>query len=337
MRLLEIVVAGDRREALMRLLDDYPTVTHWADPLEENRFQVNVLIASGEVEGVMDGLAARFEHDDPFRVVVLDVPATYPRLEKSPQTDPTTANEPPEATSNDRISREELYAEVAASSGVTRVWLAMTALSAIVAAVGLMRDSTPTVIGAMVIAPLLGPNVGLAMAATLGDLKLGRRALIANLTGVSMVLLMAILVGMMFEPDTQMGTIHSRTVVTYADVLVGLAAGAAGTIAVTSGVSTALVGVMVAVALLPPTVVCGLMVGDGNWPAAGGAALLLGVNIACVNLAGVATFLIRGLRPRTFSEVNRAKVATRTAVVTWLVVLTILVILMALSRRPPLV
>jgi len=82
-----------------------------------------------------------------------------------------------------------------------------------------------------------------------------------------------------------------------------------------------LVGVMVAVALLPPAVTAGLLAGDGRWEDAGGAALLLTLNVVCFNLAGVATFLAAGIRPRTWWETERAKTATRTALAVWAVLL----------------
>ncbi|MCB9898641.1 MAG: DUF389 domain-containing protein, partial [Planctomycetes bacterium] len=118
------------------------------------------------------------------------------------------------------------------------------------------------------------------------------------------------------------------------DIALALAAGAAGSLAFTSGVSGVVVGVMVAVALLPPLVVAGLLAGSGHWTLAARALVLLLTNVTCVNLAAVATFILRKVRPRTWWEGERAKKATRIAVTTWIVMLGVLLALMWLLHGP---
>jgi len=319
LRLLQIVVCDDQRDALASVLDAHPTFGRWDETLEANRFQANVLSAAQHVEALTDQLTDRLGSSDTYRVVVLTVDATVPL--------PDESDEPrdEQQSNGERISREELYTEVTGAASVTRVWLAMVALSSIVAAVGLMRDNIAMVIGAMVIAPLLGPNVAMALATALGDLRLGRRALIANLLGMSLALAMSIATGLVFQPHPEVPSIASRSVASVTDIVVGLAAGAAGTLAFTTGISATLVGVMVAVALLPPTVVCGLMIGTGHWDAA-----LAAVNVICINLAGVATFLVQGIRPRTYREADVARRAATTAVVLWVVLLIIFAIIIFL-------
>ncbi len=61
------------------------------------------------------------------------------------------------------MSREEVYAAVQEGTRLTGTYLVMVALATIVAAIGLVRDNTAAVIGAMVVAPLLGPNMGIAL------------------------------------------------------------------------------------------------------------------------------------------------------------------------------
>jgi uncharacterized membrane protein len=85
---------------------------------------------------------------------------------------------------------------------------------------------------------------------------------------------------------------------------------------------------MVAVALLPPLVVTGLMVGAGEMGMALGAAMLVVTNVTAVNLAGVATFLAQKIRPRSWWEAERARKATRMALVIWLGMLAVLVLIM---------
>ena len=85
--------------------------------------------------------------------------------------------------------REELYQDVAGGAKLHRDFLLLTLLSTIVAVFGLTADNVAAVIGAMVIAPLLGPNMALALATTLGDRKLLRQSLVRNLEGVVLALL----------------------------------------------------------------------------------------------------------------------------------------------------
>ena len=87
-----------------------------------------------------------------------------------------------------------------------------------------------------------------------------------------------------------------------------------------------LIGVMVAVALMPPLVVAGLLLGAGHLAEAAGAAELLAVNIVCVNLAGVATFLAQKIVPARYWEAERARKATRTAALLWSLLLLALVV-----------
>lgn len=107
--------------------------------------------------------------------------------------------------------------------------------------------------------------------------------------------------------------------------MLALASGSAGVLSITTGASAALIGVMVAVALLPPLVTFGLLVGAGYLGLAVHAMLLFVTNVICVNLAGVATLLAQNVRPRTWWEADRARKATKIAVTFWIFLLLMLV------------
>jgi uncharacterized membrane protein len=77
-------------------------------------------------------------------------------------------------------------------------------------------------------------------------------------------------------------------------------------------------------------VTAGLLIGAGQLLLGLGAAHLTAVNVICVNLAGVATFLVRGVRPRTWWEADRAQRATRRALALWTLMLLALVVSLAL-------
>jgi uncharacterized membrane protein len=93
-----------------------------------------------------------------------------------------------------------------------------------------------------------------------------------------------------------------------------------------------LVGVMVAVALLPPAATLGIMLGAGEGNAALGAALLLAMNIVCVNLSSKIVFHVRGISPRTWPEKEKARTSKTLYILAWLVSLVVLV-LASYARR----
>jgi uncharacterized hydrophobic protein (TIGR00341 family) len=209
----------------------------------------------------------------------------------------------------------------------------MTVLSTVVAAIGLRHNSVTIIIGAMVIAPLLGPNMALALGTALGDLALLRRAVLTALAGIGTAIALSVVIGMLVHVNPTLSEILTRTQVGPGDIVLALASGCAGALAFTTGVSATLIGVMVAVALLPPLVTCGLLMGNGQPALAMGALSLFLMNLICVNLAGVGTFLVQGIRPATWWEKDRAVKATRIAIVLWSVLLTALVGMILLLRK----
>jgi uncharacterized membrane protein len=142
-----------------------------------------------------------------------------------------------------------------------------------------------------------------------------------------------VIIGALMHVDPALPEVASRTRAGLGDISVALASGCAGALAFTTGVSAALIGVMVAVALLPPLVTFGLLLGGGHPALAMGALSLFLVNLFCVNLAGVTTFLVQGIRPATWWEKNRATKATRIAIALWAVLLAVLVGLILLFRK----
>ena len=340
LRLVEAVVEDAGAAMIPELLAGQKLLGIWQDQLREGETLFRVLLDSSQTETVLDLLDSRFGGSEGFRLMVFPIEATLPRKASSDEEDSngkddaeTDKKEKPSKKTVGRISREELYDDVTESAAVSRVYLVMIVLSTLVAAVGLIRNDLAVIIGAMVIAPLLGPNVALAFATTLGDGKLARDAFYANAIGVLTALALAVVLGFAFHVDPEVPAIASRTEVGMDHVLLALAAGIAGALAFTRGVPVALIGVMVAVALLPPLVVTGLLLASGKLSGALGAALLLAVNIISVNLAGVVTFLVQGIRPRSWWEAERAKKASRTALVVWVVLLGVLTLLIYLSTR----
>lgn len=349
LRLIEMVLPESKKEDLEDMLkeEDIPILGIWIQPVlgvwehpvggvwersfTEPQILVKMLISTDESESVLDTLESRFSKDARCRLVLLPVQASLPRmgLVKEKETKIKTKSSPPESkqkTKRERISREELYADVAYTTRLSKVYFFMVFLSSIVAAIGVLRDNVAVIIGAMVIAPLLGPNVSLSLATTMGDVCLARNALKANLVGMLTAIAVSFVLGFVLVVNPEAQEVVSRTSVGLGDVALALAAGSAGALAFTTGVSATLIGVMVAVALLPPLVTFGLLMGSGNESLAVGAILLFITNLICVNLAGVVTFLAQGIGPARWKDTKKARNATLAAMLLWALMLALLVI-----------
>lgn len=330
LRLVEIILPESEKESFKKILENDAVIGFWKDTSGESGNLIKVLLPVGETESFLDELEKSCGHAEGFQAVILPVEATVPRYEVKKEEEDISPEEKKKALL--RVSREELFSDIKDSMKFSRVYIAMVVLSTIVAANGLMRDNITIVIGAMVIAPLLGPNVAFAFATTLGDLKLGRDALKTNISGLLIALMLSIAFGYLINFNQYSSELLARTEISISDVALALASGVAGVLAFTSGASSALIGVMVAVALMPPLVTMGLFLGSGNYPLALGALLLLLTNVICLNLAGILTFLAQGIRPRTYWEAAKATRATRTAIILWAVLLIILIAVIYYAR-----
>ncbi len=322
LRLAHVFLPG-KAPGLLDALKEQFRIIDYLETDGEDRQEIKLLLDAEMSEPVLDYIENRYGARDGFRVMVVSVEAVIPRIEAEvkPQTDEVAQQSEKETR---RIYREELYEDINSVASSNRTFFMMVILSALVAAIGLLKANVAIIIGAMVIAPLLGPNMGMAFAATLGDKKLAKKSLNTNMAGIAVALAIAVALGWFSDVDINNPEIASRLQVSYADVILALAAGAAGALSFTSGVPGSLIGVMVAVALMPPLMVFGLFLGDGQLQASLDALLLLATNVVCVNISGVAMFLFQGVRPNSWWKAEQAKKQTRIAFAVWMALLVVL-------------
>lgn len=334
LRLLEVILPTDQIAMVDEMLRETAIVNIWYDQISEQQTLLKILAQAEQTELLIDLFEQRFGQEPWFRLILLPVAATVPR-----EAEPTAATagevgaEETDKKKQERISREELYANIQEMARLTRVYLGMVFLSTVVAAAGLLNDNVAVIIGAMVIAPLLGPILAQAMATTLGDFDLGRLALRTNLIGLTLALVLSIFLGLILTVSPYGREVTARTNIGLGDIFVALASGGAGALAFTAGASTVLVGVMVAVALLPPLANFGLLLGSGYLFPALGAGLLLVTNIICVNLAAVIVFWLQGVRPTTWWEEKKARRATVISVGACLGLLAVLIVAVILAQH----
>lgn len=320
LRYLEVRLPGENRVEAQALTEGHDIIEHSVIPVASDLEMHRFLLEAEKVEGIVDAVRSRF--GDEVRIVIMPVEATLPRAEPEPDA-VSIAPPPPPAKTPLRVSRDELYEDIEERIRLNPVFLTLAGVSALVACIGLLQDDLIALIGAMVIAPLLGPNVGLALSTTLGDLQLGRKALRAGSAGIALSFVVAVAFGWFFGVSDS-HAIDVRTTPEFAAIALALASGVAGGLAFTSGVPASLIGVMVAVALLPPLATGGMLLGAGEAGRSVGAFILLGINLVAVNLAGVATFLAQGVRPIWGDEQPRARRAARRALILWTLLLAVM-------------
>ena len=180
----------------------------------------------------------------------------------------------------------------------TTRFMFMLGLSVTIAVMGLAANSVAVVIGAMLIAPLMTPIMSFSAAVGLGlTRRAAQAATLVALGSVGSVAFSVLLSGLL--PDVQLGSeILSRTSPDIRDLVVAVAAGAAGAYATArEDVSAALPGVAVAVALVPPLSVTGILLETGNTALARGSGLLYLTNLFAIALSGLLVFLLTGVIP----------------------------------------
>jgi uncharacterized hydrophobic protein (TIGR00271 family) len=196
--------------------------------------------------------------------------------------------------------RDAVLKSVWENSRPSRVYWLMNALSTVIACYGLFADSAAVVIGAMVVAMLLGPISGVALGLNERDRRLLRTALASLVGGVAWILAISVVIGAIHRDLPLTNEILSRTDPKLFDLMIALAGGAAGAVAVVSPkVGTAIVGVAVATALVPPLAAGGILLARADFDLAIGALLLALTNIVAIQVAFSAVFWISGYRGLT--------------------------------------
>lgn len=329
MRVIDIIADASNLDTLTGIAEQHEVAEFWyGDALEDGRRVLRMLVDDASRQAVIDALQSQLGGSESARIIIMPVDAVLPRKEDTAEADKGKA-------ASGSQTREELYNGIERGARLDSTFLMLVFLSTIVASIGLIENNIAVIVGAMVIAPLLGPNIALAFSTSLGDRELMWQALKTNFAGLSLTLVMAIAIGMIWPTHLNSFEIMVRTDVKPDGIVLALASGAAAVLSLATGLSSALVGVMVAVALLPPAATLGMMLGSGQFNLALGAALLLAVNVVCINLAAKVMFLLKGVKPRTWLEKRKARQSVTLYFLIWVV--TLVILLIAILARQQLV
>lgn len=300
MRRIEIHLReGDAYDTVLRAIKNADPIDYSVlKPEQENRRILNVFMRDAGSQPLVDAIQSALEGQRDWRLNVIAIEATLPEVE-DPEGD--------KAERNTRAIREEILSDISDGAVLDRDFLLLVGLSTVVAAVGLNADSVAGVIGAMVIAPLLGPILAFAMGAALGDMTLLRKSGQTLLAGIALAFAASLGIGAVVAIDLNSAELMIRTEVRLDSIALALASGAAAALSVAKGRGATLVGVMVAAALLPPGAAIGMFIGSGYPDLGARAALLLLLNVACLLVAAMLTFRLNGIAPRGWLEQQNAQ------------------------------
>ena len=202
-----------------------------------------------------------------------------------------------EQKSKVKIDYPGIRVDIEANALPSRMYFIMNALSAIIASYGLVVNSAAVVIGAMLVAMMLGPISGAALAIIDYRMPFLRKSLLTVLAGAAMVVVIGFIVGFMHQDSPLTNEILSRTQPTSMDLMIALAGGTAGAYAMISPqLSVAVVGVAVATALVPPLAASGILFAHGEGSLGLGALLLALTNIIAIQFTNALVLWSAGFR-----------------------------------------
>ncbi|RVW04674.1 TIGR00341 family protein [Rhodococcus spongiicola] len=171
-------------------------------------------------------------------------------------------------------------------------------LSGVIAVAGVIGDSTATVIGAMIVAPLSTPILGIGLGITTGAAGLIGRSVLTVVAGVAVVTALGFVFAQFLPNPLNVLTnsqVLGRTSPTLMDLLAALATGLVGAIAVTRrDVGDVLPGVAIAISLVPPLAVIGVCLGSGAPGLAMGAGVLFASNVLAMIITSTLVFVSAG-------------------------------------------
>ena len=220
----------------------------------------------------------------------------------------------------DEISRDELKERADEMAPSLSTFIIMTSASAIIATIGLLTNSSSVIIGAMVIAPLMGPAMATSVGTVISDNRLFLRGLRLQSLGIVAAIVSAaafafLIKGTTLIPPgidiTTIPEVKNRLAPDFLSLFIALGSGIAAVISLARGVSSVLVGAMIAVALVPPAATVGLGIAWALPFVMLGAGVLLIVNILAINIIALVVFWYFGYKPEDWLQTGNARALVR--------------------------
>ncbi|WP_254762939.1 TIGR00341 family protein [Natrinema marinum] len=297
MRLVQVLIPEGKQEGVLEALDEEGIDYAVFEEVGRGDFEAMVQfpVPPSGVEPILERLTSAGVREDAYTIVMATETVVSQRLSALIERFPGL-----------RISREELYARAEDLAPANSTFFAFLVLSTIIATTGLLLDSAATIIGAMVVAPLMGPAISASVGTILDDQRMATRGVFLQVTGLVSAIAIGAIMGWVLQgtilipPDLDILTIPQvteRTNPNFLALFLALGSGLAGAISIMRGSGSTLVGVAIAVALIPPAATAGLGIAFGPPGVAIGAGVLVLVNLLAINLSALVLFYAAGFRP----------------------------------------
>jgi uncharacterized hydrophobic protein (TIGR00341 family) len=309
MRIVQVLIPEGKREPVLAVLDDEQIDYAVWDETGRGDFEalVQFPIPPIGVEPVMARLREAGIGENTYTIVLSPETVVSQRIGALK-----------ERYSGLRISREELIARAEDLAPATSTFVAFLVLSTVIATGGLLLDSAATIIGAMVVAPLMGPAISASVGTVINDRELVSRGVKLQVGGLLLAIAVAAFIGaimkgtLLLPPGLdirEIGQVAERISPNFLSLFLALGSGLAGSISIMRGSGSTLVGVAIAVALIPPAATSGLGLAWGLYGMATTAAVLVLVNLLVINISALIMFWLSGFRPAEEGDVGRARAA----------------------------
>ena len=330
MRLVQVLIPEGKRDPVLAVLDDEQIDYAVWDETGRGEFEalVQFPIPPIGVEPVMARLREAGISENTYTIVLSPETVVSSRIEALKK-----------RYSGLRISREELIARAQDLAPETSTFLAFLVLSTIIATGGLLLDSAATIIGAMVVAPLMGPAISTSVGTVIDDRELASRGVRLQVIGLLLAIAVAAVIGLIMKGTLllppgldirEIGQVAERISPNFLSLFLALGSGLAGAISIMRGSGSTLVGVAIAVALVPPAATSGLGLAWGLYGVALAAAVLVLVNLLAINVSALILFWLSGFRPAEEKAVESARAAVISHAAVLAVAIAFLSIVLAL-------
>lgn len=314
MRLVEVITMTESTRAdVLNVLSendlDYTISDHTADP--ETSATISFPVPAHGVEPIQKQLDELDLGEDMYTVIVEPETVTSDRFGESDE-----LYEQVEGLGHQGVSRSELHSDAADLTPDLVIYSLMTALSAVVATAGVMLRSTAVLVGAMVIAPLIGPPMATSVATVIDDRKLFVRSIRFQVIGVAVAVASAtgfalLIKSTRFTPSSldiaAVLELSNHTAPAFLLVVIALSAGFAGAISISTNATIGLVGVMISAAMIPPIGIVGIGIAWGRLVAVLGSTTVVLVNVLSINLAAIICLWYLGYHPQSWTDLRKAR------------------------------
>ncbi|MFD1564626.1 TIGR00341 family protein [Haloarchaeobius amylolyticus] len=329
MRLVQVFVPQDQLDLVLETADEAGVDYTVSQDTDRGEFEalVSIPVPPAAVEPLLADLRTAGLDERSYTVV------TAAETIISNRTDDLTGR-----FSRTRISREELQSRAADLAPAASTYFGLLVVSTAIATAGLLLDSAATIIGAMVVAPLMGPALAASVGVVVDDDALATRGVSLQIVGLAVAVVTAAVIGwglrgtVLLPPGFDITTvpqIRERITPDFLALFLALGSGVAAVISLTRNVGSVLVGVAIAVALVPPAATVGLGIAWGHPEVVLTAGTLVLVNMLSINLTALLLLWASGYRPIQPETVDRVTARLQSRVLVLLAAIAVLSVVLA--------